>query len=464
MNATPQPILYMPMEIASRELDSRLLLAALAVDRGYEVVLGQKWLIERNIKRMPPGLYLSKTLTQRDGLTMAKAKKLGYVVAAIDEELPGLRMSAKQLRWMAQEAIDAAELLFVAGIDNAAAVAERFPGAANRIVRTANPRWDLLRANLRDYYAAEVEDLKRRYGRFILINTNLGFTNSEKGDASTIIREQERLGKLDMKNPDHADYVRSIIEMEQANRKAMETLIRELPIRFPDYRLILRPHPSESLDIWRQAAAGNPAIEVIREGPAVIWIMAADLLIHTNCTTGVEALALDRPAICLMPSDSRANDRYLSNQINPVVRSVEDALTLAATLLEPGAELPYTDAMRASFQRAMSYESVKLGAETILDTIMSWVKPAVATEDNSCISAWRPIPGYRWRLRDKNVRGVLMPPLDTTEIRRKLDCFSRLLGIGAPAHVNAVGTKVLLLGNRPLPFSIRCRRALARIR
>ena len=65
-------ILYLPMEIASRELDSRLLIAALALERGYEVVLGQKWLIERNVKSMPAGIYLSKTLTQRDARTMAR--------------------------------------------------------------------------------------------------------------------------------------------------------------------------------------------------------------------------------------------------------------------------------------------------------------------------------------------------------------------------------------------------------
>ncbi len=464
MTASPLPILYMPMEIASRELDSRLLLAALAVDRGYEVVLGQKWLIERNIKRMPPGLYLSKTLTQRDGQSMAKAKSLGYVVAAIDEELPGLFLTAKQLRWMSQEAVDAAELLFVAGAGNSAAVAERFPTAAPRIVQAANPRWDLLRANLRDYYASEVEALRQRYGRFILINTNLGFTNSEKGDADTIIREQERLGKLDLKNPDHAAYVKSIIDMEQANRAAMMAVLKELPARFPDHRLILRPHPSESLTIWREAAAGNPMIEVIREGPAVVWIMAADLLIHTNCTTGVEALALDKPAICLMPSDSTANDRYLSNRVNPVTRTVADTLALAGQILQPGAGLPYSEEMRAVFQRAMSYEPGRLGAETILDAIAQRVKPAeVRGGAGTPDQVWRPLTGYRWRQRDRNVRGVLMPHLDAGEVKRKLASFSRLLGVKPPIHVSVAGSKVLLLGNRDLPFSVRCRRAFGQL-
>ena len=50
------------------------------------------------------------------------------------------------------------------------------------------------------------------------------------------------------------------------------------------------------------------------------------LLVHTNCTTGVEAVALDRPSFCLVPADNPANRRYLANQVNPVMRTTEDVI------------------------------------------------------------------------------------------------------------------------------------------
>ena len=53
-------------------------------------MLGQKWLIERNIEHMTPGVYLSKTLTVRDAKMLQRAKAAGYITAAIDEEIPGL--------------------------------------------------------------------------------------------------------------------------------------------------------------------------------------------------------------------------------------------------------------------------------------------------------------------------------------------------------------------------------------
>jgi len=450
------------MEIASRELDSRLLLASLAVARGYEVVLGQKWLIERNIGAMPPGLYLSKTLTGRDGLAMAEAKRLGYRVAAIDEELPGLVMSAQQLRWMSPEAVAATDIIFIAGANNAQAVAERFPEAANRVVQAANPRWDLLRPELRTFYGSEVAALKARYGRFILINTNLGFTNSQKGNAEQIIRDQARLGKLDMNNPEHSSYVASILQMEADNRQAVESLLRLLPEQFPEHRIVLRPHPSEALDLWTNLIDGRPGMEVIREGAAVPWIAASEILIHTNCTTGVEALALDTPAICVMPSASSANDRYLSNRINPLTRDVGETIALMKNVIEgpAAASQAYSTDMQTAFRRAMSFDPARLGAETILDRLEALMAAPSSLPRGTNRSAWTPGWRYRWRLKDRNVRGILMPGLDTADIVDRLSRFAGLLGIAPPAVVEEIGSKTLLLGNRPLGWQSSLRRSV----
>src|SRR6266404_856917 len=105
-----KPILYFPMEITARELDARLLLAVLGLNRGFDVVIGQKWLIERNIRAMPPGIYLSKTLTHRDAKAMREAKRCGYLVAAVDEEMPGLITTPEELRWISADAVNAADL------------------------------------------------------------------------------------------------------------------------------------------------------------------------------------------------------------------------------------------------------------------------------------------------------------------------------------------------------------------
>ena len=42
---------------------------------------------------------------------------------------------------------------------------------------TGNPRGDMLRSEIRPYFAAEVERLRNLYGEFILVNTNFSDVN-----------------------------------------------------------------------------------------------------------------------------------------------------------------------------------------------------------------------------------------------------------------------------------------------
>lgn len=453
-------LLYLPMEIASRELDSRLLIAALALARGFEVIIGQKWLIERNVEAMPPGVYLSKTLTQRDAKALARAKEKGYLVAAIDEEMPGLVTEPEGLRWMSDDAVDVTDRIFISGAHNSDSVRHRFPQARERIVTAINPRWDLLRPGMRDFYEREASEIRAKYGSFILINTNLGFTNSEKGNAEELINEQERLGKLSMADPKHVAFVNGILAMEAANRTTILRLIDELPKKFPDRRIVLRPHPSERLDTWRDQVDGHAVVDVIRDGPAIPWILASDVLVHTNCTTGVEAVALDRPAVCILPTDTVTNERYLSNRVNPVARDVDEALHLIAAARDAkNAQGFYSPEMQASFRDAMSYCNNQMGAERILAEIDDTIaEKNFRLAEPSYRSQWAPRAGYVWRMEDKNVRGALFPGLDAADVSHRLSAISNLLGLKVNAFAHECGSKVLLLSPYRLPLDVRLRR------
>jgi surface carbohydrate biosynthesis protein len=457
-SARPIPlsrILYLPMEIASRELDSRLLIAAFALERGYEVVLGQKWLIERNLRAMQPGIYLSKTLTQRDAKFSERAGALGYFVTAIDEEMPGLVVRSNELRWVSEAGVGSSNLIFVAGNNNAEALRERFPEAVDKVQAIGNPRLDLLRPELRALYRAEAERLRARHGRFVLINTNLGFTNSEKGSVDEIVSEQVRLGKLNLADPEHRAFVDGIKTMEAANGAAIAELLKILPAAIPDRRIILRPHPSENLSPWHALIGRSPQVQVIREGPAAPWIYAADALIHTNCTTGVEAVALDRPAICIVPVDVGVNRRYLSNRVNPVVRSAAEAVAAVKRIVADPDSFQYSAEMRRQFNQSLSFETDRLAAVALIDTI----EEQLARRDLSG-PGWRPTWKYRWHQPDKNVRGVLMPALDLGHVADRLRRMREMLHLSFDVVVEPVGTKLVHLSNRGLAPSVRWHRRL----
>jgi surface carbohydrate biosynthesis protein len=463
MAAKPAKIFYFPMEMASRELDSRLLLAAIAASHGFEVVLGQKWLIERNIEHMTPGVYLSKTLTVRDAKMLQRAKEAGYITAAIDEEIPGLIVHDRKFWWVSRAAVEATDLIFLPGTHNSSAFASVFGLEQARVRRASNPRWDLLRKELRPVFAEEVADLRRRYGDFILVNSNLGLTNSRKGDAKQMIQGLIDQGKIDAADTDLLRDLDDIVAMEESNRASLIALIPEMARRFAAYRIILRPHPSEVVENWQAWIGGHDRVEVVREGAAVPWILAAHMLVHTNCTTGVEAVALDKPSVCVVPVNNPANRRYLANAVNPVTTDVDATIReIMRVLADP--RHCYSEAMIACFSDSMSFEEKRLGAETIINEIVATGNQRGWSEQSDAVSDWRAYSGYRWRQKDKNVRGILFPEESLRAVEARLQQYADLLNLDLHLRVEACGSKVILLSQRPLALGTRMRRAFGAIK
>src|SRR5262245_20130174 len=128
------PFLYLPVEVAERELDAKLLVTALAVGAGYEVIIGQKWLMQRNFGRTPPGIVLFKTLTAIDAKAMKAAHAAGHRIASIDEEIPGLIARNEGLRWVAPAAVAACDVSFAVGDEHLEAVLWKFPEYGDRHV------------------------------------------------------------------------------------------------------------------------------------------------------------------------------------------------------------------------------------------------------------------------------------------------------------------------------------------
>ena len=84
-------ILYLPVEIASRELPAKAQLAGEMARRGFQVVIGAAWNVFVELYRgLPPGLVFLKTLNAQDANNMHLFQQRGHIVAALNEEAFGL--------------------------------------------------------------------------------------------------------------------------------------------------------------------------------------------------------------------------------------------------------------------------------------------------------------------------------------------------------------------------------------
>lgn len=103
----------------------------------------------------------------------------------------------------------------------------------------------------------------------------------------------------------------------------MAARIRE---RFPDMTVIVRPHPSEDHDYWRQTLPHDANMHVVHEGTVLPWILASRVMIHNSCTTGIEGYLLEQPVLAYRPVQQDDLDIFLPNALSTQVFSSGELL------------------------------------------------------------------------------------------------------------------------------------------
>ncbi len=307
------PLLLIPVENQVRELDPKLMLACVAARRGFSSVIGSRRELEFRIDSYPKSIYLSKSMTGRSLIFFRIAHKFGHEIVTWDEEalvhLPPQTYFSRRLH---PEAIKHVSHLFAWGEDNVE-LWRQYPHLPKNIAihNTGNPRNDMLRPEMHPFYEEEVKALRRRYGDFILVNTNFNHVNAfgpdmnlfkpvkKPGEPANFGRAARGMSR---------EYAQGLWDHKQAVFKSFQQLIPRIDGAFPDLNIVIRPHPTERHDVYRDIAAHSSSVHVTNEGNVVPWILATRVVLHNGCTTGVEAFVMGVPAISYRESVSEDYD------------------------------------------------------------------------------------------------------------------------------------------------------------
>jgi surface carbohydrate biosynthesis protein len=337
MNPDVKATLLIPVENQVRELDPKLLLAYVAAKRGYSCILGFRREMHFHISSFPPGIYLSKSMTAASDVMFQIMKKLGHEIVTWDEEaLVHLPPETYFSRRLSPVAMAFVSHMLAWGQDNAELWQQypHLPEGANIHV-TGNPRNDLLRPEISNYYQETVVELRKRYDDFILINTNFNHVNAFYPGLNLFV-PNDKLGVEP--RPGRAakgmtrKYAEGLRDHKQAIFEKFQQIIPAVEKAFPEYNIVVRPHPTENQEIYRQIAAGCERVKVTNEGNVVPWLMAASALIHNGCTTGVEAYVMGVPAISYRAAVNEIYDDGFYRLPNSLSHQCFDFEELSTTL------------------------------------------------------------------------------------------------------------------------------------
>ncbi len=294
--------LIIPVENQVRELDPKLLLACIAVQKGFSAIIGSHREIDLRIASLPRGLYLNKSMTDRNLAMFRIMRNLGHEIVTWDEEaLVHLPADTYYSRRLSPTAIRYVSQLFAWGEDNAE-LWRQYPDLPSDmpIHVTGNPRSDMLRPEMQIFYEPEVDKLRKTYGKFILVNTNFNHVNAFF-PAQNLFKPVKNNGEVPGFGKAAVGMSREYAEGLRDHKTAVLNAFKEMILRldkdFPDYTIIIRPHPTENQEVYKDIAQNCQQVKVTNEGNVVPWLMATEAVIHNGCTTGVEAFMMGVPAI-----------------------------------------------------------------------------------------------------------------------------------------------------------------------
>jgi surface carbohydrate biosynthesis protein len=444
-----------PSEIQSREFDAKLLLACVLVERGFPTIVGSRNEIHIAISRLPRSIYIGKDVRHSSDRISGILKRLGHVIVALDEEAQFNYSRAHYLKArVARPALRATTALMAWGPFNAQAWRESPHYHGVPIHETGNPRVDMMRPELRPFFADDTAALKRHFGRFVLVNTNFGSLNHFYPNL-TPMKAPERPEPP----PEGADWATGLAHHRYGIFRAFQRMIPLLAQRYP--AVVVRPHPAENHDTWWQAAEGAANVHVLHEGNVIPWLLASEAMIHNGCTTGLEAYVLGARPIAYRPFTSDKYDLELPNSLSHEVFDEAGLLAAVDAILEGRfTETPeQIRARRALLDRYVAAVDGRLAVERIADVVEGVERahgarysPGLGTLLAGRVAAeWRSLQKRHNANKPRHKSNIAytrhrFPGIELAEVQQRIDVFGRILGRFARVRAEQIEDNIFRIG------------------
>jgi surface carbohydrate biosynthesis protein len=163
----------------------------------------------------------------------------------------------------------------------------------DQIELTGSPRFDFYSAPLNIIHSYNKSNLFNNINPVILINCNFPIANPQFQT-----KEEEKsflINVLKFREKKVLDMIRC---QEDALLQFIE-ITKKLSKLYLNVNFILRPHPFENENIYKQNLHSYQNVVVSKEGPVINQIAISKCILHRNCSTAIESQLLNIPSISL---------------------------------------------------------------------------------------------------------------------------------------------------------------------
>jgi surface carbohydrate biosynthesis protein len=338
------PTVLFPIETLTRELDSKLVMASALAAKGCRGIVGHKESLKAIAVASTGVVWQGKSLFSavlgRNHIADDLIANRSAIMFLHDEggihqvkAWPNHVLKAHRVEYLRKAEVNR---VCVWGERQKEVLSSYARELTEAIVVTGTPRFDLCLADYAWVTAEKCEKLRDKYGSFILVCTRFAMAAHSQGQGDPFQRKlNPALWPKSLDQQSISDLWFSKWQRDVHDFADFVVFTKELSHNFPHYTIVLRPHPSESLTFYKQAFTYFKNVTVTRDDSVLPWIRAADLVVHSNCTTGIEAVLAGRPVVNLLPAcEGRTElDVEVAREAGYVAGSIAEAVGKAQDFL-----------------------------------------------------------------------------------------------------------------------------------
>lgn len=316
--------IFFPIEILSRELDSKLLLITHLLSNSnsnWEVFIGSGKKLGKyySTHSKIPFIYFEKGIEYNT----TKLKNIIYNngrTVILDEEGGVYTKSHKNFPrgGFNNPSIDFIEKIFFWGEDSINIWKKNHKNLkSSQICLTGNPRFDLSKKKFNKYFLNTDDETYK--DKFILVSSAFGSSNGmvKSGKKMNNYWKSISFGKEYMLHDEISNYQSKLFPLYI---EGITSLIKENP----NEMFLIRPHPAEKLDTYSKIFEKYKNVIITNKGPVQNYLPYSKIMIHNGCTTAIEAFAQELNPICYSPYVDDEHSQFLTFVASDVVNNISD--------------------------------------------------------------------------------------------------------------------------------------------
>lgn len=459
--------IYIHIEIAARELDSKILLAVIAASRGHDVLISDIGTISNGIKSgcLTPGVFHTKSLAPSDKKIARHQYFIdkGFCITSIDEEGGLLDYGYEkfaQIRY-SEKTISQAAAVFSWGNEDSETLKRIYSNHAHKINKTGSPRVDLWKQQFLGFWSAPASLPCKP---FLLVSSNMGYSNYQK-PFHEFIKFNRSAGYFQRDPELFGWYFRSAAQ-DFHMTLAFTEAIQFLTSQNDDFDIVLRPHPSENMEAWKIYLEGIPNVHIIREGSITAWVNNAFAVLHNGCTTALEATISGQPVITYLPFDEEYKNE-IPNQLGYRVKTHEELLRAVNQYLELSRSKKKYDESKSlpeSILKKVHIDGAELAAEKI---VKIWEN--LGGQELTHPAKWRRLRLMHMKMTVKHKIRTLLEkvfptrfpvlsknykflPLNEVDIRDRVSRIQQALELEGPLECKLLSERAVQIRKKPRNF------------